>query len=174
MSNSFSINWGTVNESGDFPPGWQVYALWPSPVNDDVCFKEAGYNDFQSEDENYSEAYWDEQASVLHQRLLDVLCELGKPVLLNKPLLKQRSLANFWKSDEPLPLTEQLDFPICDDNLPFAKVRFAQVAELRTGKGHRLYWIGLSPESPLNFTGVLLAAAKGWPRRCVQLDWSKL
>ncbi len=174
MVNSFSINWGTVVDGGDFPAGWQVYALWPAPVNDDVCFKDAGYNDFQSDDENYSEAYWDAQAEILHQRLIRTLSDLGEPALLSKPLLGKRSLSRFWKPGESLPLAEQLNWPACHDSLPLAVVRFGEVAELRMGNGHRLYWIGLSPESPLNFTGVLLAVAKGWPRRCVQLDWNRL
>lgn len=174
MANSFSVNWGVVEEGRDFPNGWQVYALWPAPVNDDECFRHAGYTDFQSEDENYSEAYWDEQAGVLHQRLIAVLSGLGEPILMSQPLRKQRGLARFWLQGEPLPLAEQLELPVCDDNLPDARVCFGQVAELRTGNGHRLYWVALSPESPLNITGILVAIAKGWPRRCVQLDWSKL
>lgn len=174
MKNSFSINWGTVADSGDFPTGWQLYALWPAPVNDDVCFKAAGYNNFQSDDENYSEAYWDEQAEILHLRIIEVLSGLGETVLLSKPLLGKRILSKFWKPRDSLPLAEQLNWPVCHDSLPPARVRFGEVAELSVGNGHRLYWIGLSPESPLNFTAVLLAVAKGWPRRCIQLDWNKL
>lgn len=174
MAFSFSINWGRVEESGDFPGGWQVYALWPAPVNDDECFWLAGYADFQSEDENFSETYWDEQARILHQRLIAALCGLGGPRLISKPLRKQRSIAKFWSQGDSLSLTEQLELPLYDDNLPQARASFGQVAELRTGNGHHLYWVALSPESPLNFTGVLAAVAKGWPRRCVQLDWSKL
>ena len=174
MGNSFSINWGIVPDGGDFPAGWQTYALWPAPVNDDECFWHAGYSDFQSEDENYSEAYWDEQAEILHRRLIEVLQGMGDAQLLSKPLLKQRSVLRFWQPDEALPLIEQLKLPLFDDSLPTAKVRFGQVAELRVGNGHCLYWLGLSPESPLDFTGVMAEAAKGWPRSCVQLDWSRL
>lgn len=174
MTNSFSINWGVVAEGGDFSAGWQAYALWPAPVNDDECFHDAGYSDFQSEDENYSEAHWDEQAGIFHRRLIDLLQGMGEAQLLSKPLLKPRSIARFWRVEEPLLLSEQLEWPLIDDNLPDARVRFGQLAELRTGNGHRLYWLGLSPDSPLNFTGVLVATAKGWPRRRVQLDWAKL
>lgn len=174
MTNSFSINWGVVACGGDFPDGWQTYALWPAPVNDDTCFLHAGYGDFQSQDENYSEVYWEEQAGIFHQRLIALLQGIGRAELLSKPLSKRRGLMGFWARREPLPLPEQLEWPLVDDNLPSARVRFGQVAELRTGDGHRLYWLALSPESPLNFTGVLVATTQGWPRRCVQLDWEKL
>lgn len=174
MGNSFSVNWGGGIEGRNFPTGWRVYALWPAPVNDDECFRQAGYNDFQSDDDNYSEAYWDEQAAILHQRLIGVLLGMGKAKLLSKSLCGQRTMARFWQLGEPLPLIEQLALPTWQDNLPETRVRFGEVAELRTGKGHKLYWIGLSPESPLNFTGILVVAAKSWPRRCVQLDWGKL
>ncbi|MDD4930160.1 MAG: hypothetical protein PHP85_12910 [Gallionella sp.] len=174
MNNSFAINWGTVADGGRYPSGWQVYALWPAPVNDDECFKAAGFFDFQSMDENYSEAYWDEQAEILQQRLVEVFVGLGKPALLSKPLCAGRRLLNFWTSCKPLPLSDQLNWPALDDNLPQAVVRFGELAEVRTGNGHRLYWIALSPDCPLNFTGILLVLAKGWPRRCVQLDWTRL
>ncbi|MDD5612578.1 MAG: hypothetical protein PHF75_06025, partial [Gallionella sp.] len=167
-------NGGMAQQGGYFPPGWLVYALWPAPVNDDECFHKAGYNDFQSQDEHYCEAHWEQQANILHQRLIEVMEAMGQAELLNKPLFKQRTIAGFWTGRKPLPLTEQLWWPLIEDNVPEASVRFGQFVQLRTGNGHHLYWLALSPDAPLNFTGVLQSVAQGWPRRCVQLDWGKL
>ncbi|MDD4911762.1 MAG: hypothetical protein PHP57_05655 [Sideroxydans sp.] len=174
MEHSFLINWGEVHGSGEFPAGWKRYALWPAPVNEDVCFAEAGFKHFKYEDEQWSEPHWDAQAEILQQRLLEVLATIGAPVLLSEPLLAKRALATLWKPREPLPLADQLRWPILDDSLPEVVLRFGDVLELRTGGGHELYWIALSPDCPLSFDQLLAQLAVGWPVQQVQLDWGKL
>ncbi|MDD5059451.1 MAG: hypothetical protein PHQ60_16460 [Sideroxydans sp.] len=174
MEHSFSINWGEVSASGEFPHGWQIFALWPAPVNEDECFAAAGFTHFKYEDEGWSEQHWDEQAEILQQRLLAAFSALASPALLGEPLRGKRSMLRFWQPGEPLPLAEQLRWPILHDSLPEVAIRFGDAAELRAGSGHELYWIGLSPHSPLSFDALLAQVAIGWPVKQVQLDWSKL
>ena len=174
MAHSFSINWGTVAENGEFPAGWQTFALWPAPVNEDACFAAAGFTHFQYEDENWSEAHWDAQAEILQRRLLAALSTLGSPALLSEPLREKSSILRFWQPGKPLPLIAQLRWPILHDSLPEVVLRFGNAVELRAGSGHELYWIALSPDSPLSFETLLTKIAHVWPVKQVQLDWSKL
>lgn len=174
MEHSFSINWGTVAGSGECPAGWNIFALWPAPVNEDECFAEAGFSHFQYEDESWSEPHWDAQAEILQQRLLEVFSALGSPALLSEPLREKRSMLRLWQPGEALPLMAQLRWPILHDSLPQVAIRFGDAAELRAGSGHELYWIALSPGSPLSFDALLAQIANGWPVKRVQLDWSKL
>ena len=174
MQPSFSINWGEVLGSEIKPAGWRMYALWPAPVNDDVCFTQAGYSNFQCDDKHYSEAYWDAQAEILHQRLIAEFSKLGKPMLLSWPLSAKKSLFKFWQESVPLSMGQQLLLPMYEDSLPQASVRFGETLELRTGNGHVLYWIGLSPRSMLDFEQLLPSIAMGWSVKQQQLDWNKL
>lgn len=174
MDHSFLINWGEVHGGGEPYAGWNNYALWPAPVNEDVCFAEAGFTHFQYEDEHWSEPHWDAQAEILQQRLLEVFTTIGAPVLLSKPLLAKRALMTLWKAGESLPLIDQLRLPILEDSLPEMVLRFGDVLELRAGLGHELYWIALSPDCPLNFDVVLAQVAGSWPVKQVQLNWAKL
>lgn len=174
MVHSFLINWGEVHGDGASPGAWKTYALWPSPVNEDVCFAEAGFTHFQYEDEQWSEPYWDAQAEILQQRLIEVLATIGTPALLSEPLRAKRVLATLWKPREPLPLADQLHLPILEDSLPEVVLRFGDVLELRAGSGHELYWISLSSECPQNFDNVLAQIAGSWLVKQVQLDWTKL
>jgi hypothetical protein len=174
MGHSFSINWGKVLANENFPAGWQVYALWPAPVNEDECFAAAGFTHFKYDDENWSEAHWDGSAEILQQRLLRLFLDFGEPVVLSVPLLAKRSALKFWQSGEKLPLAEQLRWPILNDSLPPVVIRFGNVAELRAGYGIELYWIALSPDCAMSFEHLLTQVASGWPVACVQLDWSQL
>jgi hypothetical protein len=172
MQPSFSINWGVV--SGSAQSFFEWYALWPAPVNDDACFAQAGYGNFQSDDDRYTESYWDAQAEILQQRLIAEFSRFGQPALLNEPLRGKRSMLRFWKQCKPLPLIEQLYWPIMYDSLPEASIRFGDVAELRAGSGHEMYWIGLRADSQMSFDTLLAEIARGWPVERVQLDWSML
>jgi hypothetical protein len=170
MEHSFSIHWGAVSAGKNR----QVYALWPTPMNEDVCFEEAGVTHFKYEDENWSEQHWDEKAEILQYRLITVFSYLGAPTLLSEPLLAKRSLEKFWAPGKPLPLIEQLRWPVLDDNLPEVVIRFGDAIELRARSGHELYWISLSSKCSSSFDELLAKIAGNWPTAQLQLDWDKL
>jgi hypothetical protein len=83
-------------------------------------------------------------------------------------------MLRFWKQGESLSLIEQLSWPVLNDSLPEVVIGFGEAAELRTGSGHELYWIGLGQDSQVSFDTLLAEIAKGWPVERVQLDWSRL
>lgn len=171
---SFEINWGSVPDDERFSADWQVYALWPAPVNDDACFAAAGFSYFHSKDENWVEQYWDEQAELLTRRLLEIFSGIGKPNLLSQALLSPRAVLKFWAPRVALSLIEQLRQPIQWDSLPEVTIRFGHAAELRAGNGHELYWIALAPSNSMTFDTVLMQISDIWPIRQVQLDWRYL
>ena len=50
---AFQIHWSLVpaTEAMDLaPPGHRLLAIWPAPVNHDVCFKAAGFTLFGDND----------------------------------------------------------------------------------------------------------------------------
>lgn len=167
---SFTLHWGMVSEQRN----QSLYGLFPSPVNDDVCFAEAGHRDFQSDDADYSEGYWDAQAAILHQRVWSALSALGSATLCSPPLYPARPWWQFWRTLAPLSLIEQLERPMYEDNLPAACVRFGAAVEIETGNGHQLYWIRLLPDCPVDFATLFASLTTGWETRQVLLDWQKL
>jgi hypothetical protein len=171
---TFSVCWGEVEEDGTFPVGWQVIALWPAPVNDDACFHAAGFHEMQSEAEGYSESYWDAQADRLHSLIVQTLSKLDESSLLSFPLTVQRPWFRFWQEPIWLPLEAQLEGPILNDNLPDCMVRFGTSAGIRTGSGHRLYWLGFAPQGRFQLPDLLSLISAEWKVRHIRLDWSAL
>ncbi|MDD4963647.1 MAG: hypothetical protein PHI11_06990 [Gallionella sp.] len=169
-THSFTLHWGMVSEQHE----QSLYALFPSPVNDDVCFAEAGHRDFQSDDADYSEVYWDAQAALLHQRVWSALSALGVATLCSPPLYPVRPWWQFWQAPAPLSLIEQLELPMYEDSLPAARVRFGSAVEIETGNGHQLYWIRLLPDCPVDFATLLTQLKGDWESKQVLLDWQKL
>ncbi|MDD2775317.1 MAG: hypothetical protein PHU06_05125 [Gallionella sp.] len=167
---SFTLHWGIVSEQ----PNQSLYALFPSPVNDDVCFAEAGHCDFQSDDADYSEGYWDAQAAILHQRVWSALSALGAATLCSPPLYPAQAWWQFWHAPAPLPLMKQLELSMYEDNLPTARVRFGSAVEIETDNGHQLYWIRLLPDCPMDFATLLTGLKGEWVSKQVMLDWQKL
>jgi hypothetical protein len=47
------VNWGEVNNGRPewSSPSGQLYAIWPSPVDHDLCFDAAGFADFGDSDD---------------------------------------------------------------------------------------------------------------------------
>src|SRR5690554_6946835 len=80
----FQVHWSLV-PSGDAaqlaPPGRLLLALWPAPVNHDVCFAAAGFTSFADNGEG-----WDKAAENLLHQVIAHLSRLGVPKLMSRPL----------------------------------------------------------------------------------------
>lgn len=170
---AFTLHWSRVpNPPADALPGVQVHALWPSPVNPDVCFKEAGFTDFEDAD-----ASWDGQADALVQRVLGALSQhFGPAALRHAPILQglpwYRAL---FTRPQPLPLWEQLSRPMHDDRHAPADIRFGSSgARVRGGEGHQLMWIDWPSPAPLAFEAFVLSLAAGAPVQQTELNWAAL
>lgn len=162
------------NPPADALPGVQVHALWPAPVNPDVCFAEAGFHDFADAD-----ASRDAQADALLQRVLDTLAaHFGPAQLHSAPLRPARPWyrALFGLSPpQPLPLWEQLAYPLHDDRCGAADIRFGSSrARVRGSGGHLLLWIDWPSQAPLDFRAFVHQVAAGAPVEQTELKWPAL
>lgn len=135
--------------------GLSLFALWPAPVNPDVCFEAAGFTDFGDNDNA-----WDIEADALLDRLLAALSRYGAARLVSEPLRPTLPwYRRLFSRAEALPLRQQIELPLAWDSLPDCLVAFGdQGVTLRTGKGHHLFWLALpataAGDVPLMLEGV--------------------
>jgi hypothetical protein len=140
---SLSVHWSPVEDveaSSQLLDGFRLVALWPSPVNHDICFREAGFTEFADTDDA-----WGIRADALLERLLAELTRHGEPKLVSEPV-RHFERWSFMRSkrERPVGLREQLMLPILWDSLPECVVAFGRGGvTLRVGNGHHLFWLTL-------------------------------
>jgi hypothetical protein len=172
-SSAFQIHWSLVppDESAALvAPDWRLLAIWPAPVNHDVCFEQAGFTLVGDND-----AQWDQAAEGLLRRVVEKLGQYGDPKLESRPLRNNPPwyLRPFVAGRE-LPLPEQALWPMQWDSLPDFRVRFGnQGVALRTGSGHFLLWVTL-PDAGPEAGGFVREAAGPWPVLETRLHWATL
>jgi hypothetical protein len=164
----FTIHWSPVPGA---PGAKELFALWPSPVNDDACFREAGFCDFAD-----SDSEWDANADALLTRLIEALTNFGAPHLVSKPVLKyQPWYRRLFIKAEIFDLRQQIELPIQWDGLPDCIVDFGESGvSLRSGSGHHLFWITLPGPSATSFPQLLGQVAASHPTVCTELKWESL
>lgn len=164
----FTIHWSPVPNITD---GIKLFALWPSPMNDDVCFREAGFTDFGDADES-----WDANAAGLLTRLLDALSNYGPPRLMSEPAVKYQPWYRRWFTKlEVFDLRRQIELPILWDQLPDCIVAFGESGvSLRTGNGHHIFWIILPQSAAPSFPALASRLAASHPIARTELRWEGL
>jgi hypothetical protein len=162
----FTVHWSQVSDGG-----LPVFALWPSPMTADTCFREAGFTDFGDGDEQ-----WDIDAAGLLSRLLDELCRFGAARLTSEPVEKHQSLfQRLLCRPEPLSLREQIEVRTVYDEFPDCVVTFGESAvTLRTGGGHHIFWISLPRTEIAWLTAALPRIAGEHPLVRTDLKWDCL
>ena len=104
------------------PRDCRLLAIWPAPVNHDVCFKEAGFSLFGDND-----ADWDQAAERLLARVVGILSRHGAPKLVSKPLRDNLPwYLRPFRAARELPLIEQALLPMRLDFLPQFHARFGE------------------------------------------------
>ncbi len=164
----FTIHWARVPQAD---AEIALFALWPAPVNPDVCFEKAGFTDFGDGD-----ASWDADADGLLTRLLEVLSDYGAPCQTSKPAAKHLPwYRRFFSAPEVFDLREQIQLPLSWDHLPDCVVRFGTSGvSLRTGRGHHIFWITM-PEVPArSFPSLVTRVAASHPAVQTDLRWQYL
>jgi hypothetical protein len=164
----FTIHWSPVPGAA---PGMELFALWPSPVNDDVCFREAGFTDFGDGDEN-----WEKDADGMVTRLLEQLSCYGPAHLVSAPVERHQPwYRRPFGKPEVYDLREQIDLPMQWDELPNCIVAFGEVgATLRTGSGHHIFWITLPHADAKAFPRIVEQVAASYPIIRTELKWECL
>jgi hypothetical protein len=158
------LNWGEVTQGR---PPWsatsgRLFAIWPSPVDHDVCFEEAGAEDMEDTD-----AEWDDAFSAMLDRLLSKLAEIGPPRLIEGEYPGTGS--HLSRS-----LRDALLAAALDDNFAPRSVIFDAPARasVRTSDGHALLWVWIGFD--LRIESLVSEIAGPVPTRCATLNWSKL
>jgi hypothetical protein len=158
------LNWGEVTEGR---PPWattsgRFFAIWPSPVDHDVCFEAAGVADLGDTD-----AEWDDAFCAMLERLLAKLEEVGQP-RLTEGVYPPTGIRT------SRPVRDALLAASFDDNFRPCSVEFGAPARasVRTSDGHAILWLWI--DSDLRFESVLSEAAGTIPTCAATLNWSKL
>ncbi|MDB6031292.1 MAG: hypothetical protein JWM16_1630 [Verrucomicrobiales bacterium] len=164
----FRILWSPVPGAA---PGMEMFALWPSPVNDDVCFREAGFTDFGDGDEN-----WEGNANDVLTRLLDDLSRYGPAHLVSAPVERHQPwYCRLFGNPEVYDLREQIELPMEWDELPDCIVAFGVAgATLRTGSGHHIFWITVPWADAASFPRLVERVAASHPIVRTGLRWEYL
>lgn len=171
---SFTLHWSPVNtleRAESSPDGLTLLALWPAPVNPDVCFQKAGVTDFGNND-----LAWDAQASELLERLLVTLQTYGSAQLVSTPLVNALPwYLRPFKTPAVKSIREQIEWPMQWDSLPQCQVVFGSSgATLRTGRGHHLFWITLPEVNKAAIEKFIARVAAKVPVKETCLNWAPL
>lgn len=169
-SPSFQIHWSLVapnDAEGLVSRDCRLLAIWPAPVNHDVCFEHAGFTLFGDND-----ADWDRAAEGLLERVLEKLRRYGDPNLVSTPLRDNPPwYLRPFRAGRQLPMLEQALLPMHLDDLPEYHARFGERgAALRTGSGHFLLWVAL-PDAEKQILEFVKEVAKPWPIHETELRW---
>jgi hypothetical protein len=143
------------------PSAWRLWALWPSPIDHDSCFAEAGFSDFGDSDEAWNTAF-----AALLEEVLICLNRYGEPRLLEGEQPTERGRPRRTLGDALLAAATDDNFPAC-----FVGFGSRTQALLRTSDGHPVLWVASSSDVLESLLAV--AASYGGARRQT-LDWRKL
>lgn len=140
-------------------------------MNDDACFREAGFTDFGDGNES-----WDADADGLLTRLLEALSGYGPPCLISNPAEKHQSwYRRLITKAEVFNLRQQIELPILWDELPDCIVGFGDTGvALRTGSGHHIFWITLPRCDAASFPNLADRVAASHPIVRTELRWECL
>jgi hypothetical protein len=174
MSGEFTIHWAPVTGAAAdrfAAEKLRLLALWPAPVNDDKCFREAGFTEFGDADEQ-----WEKHAGEMLTRLMADLAVHGTPRLLCQPVEKRRPwYGRLFSQPQYYDLREHLELSLRWDNIPDCVVGFGESeAQLRTGKGHHIFWITLPQRAGDLFGEVVPRIAGSHPFKRTDLHWECL
>lgn len=173
MPATFQIHWGVVppdEAAGLVSERARLLAIWPAPVNLDLCFQAAGFTLFGDADED-----WDRAAEGLLHRVIARLGRFGGVRLSSKPLHDSPPwYLRPFRVGRELTLHEQALLPMQWDLLPAFHARFGDDgAALRTGDGHFLLWIDL-PGDGTEACAFIREVAGPWPICETRLRWQTL
>jgi len=169
----FQIHWSLISseQAGELAsPDTRLLALWPAPVNHDVCFESAGFTQFADNDEA-----WDRSAETLLRKVMEALACFGPGTLLSQPLQDRPPwYLRLFRPARDLPLQQQALLPMQCDSLPPFRASFGDAgAALQTGDGHFLLWIHL-PDAGPDPSEFIAKVSRPWTILETSLRWSAL
>ena len=167
-----AIHWGDVGDRGYRGDRGRLFALWPAPVNHDVCFRNAGFDRFADTDDA-----WDADFAIVIQDLLAALRAHGSPVVTGEPIFRRRLIDRLLGKRVPtLALHEQLALVARDDQWLPCHVDFGEPvrAVVCVSDGHPILWIWLHQDLANAWQDHLHAIARGGTLIETTLRWEVL
>jgi hypothetical protein len=160
------VYWSSIPRTLAVDRGWpeagSVFALWPSPVNADACFEEAGFSEFAERG-----AAWHADFEQLVNLVIEHLEALGPPRVARKP---------YPQEPEPVAdiahlIIESATATYAEDFVGLLEFGVPKAAALQTGSGHDVLWIWYRDS---RLQSLLDALARSWPIERRDLDWQVL
>ncbi len=153
-------------------PGAAGVALWPTPIDADACFEEAGFAEFAD-----SDAEWDAGFEQLGALLVETVGRLAGPAQPLPPPPPTRAWFGLRRVARPAPTAlEALLEAAHDDNRGRVTACFGSPARaaLTTADGHPIWWLHAAPELAGLPEAVRAACAARYPVARRPLPWTTL
>ncbi len=172
-----AIFWHQLNQQNDWPnKEIDIYAIWPGPIDDDVCFRNAGFNYFAGTSDE-----WDKEFAVLGSLLFNQLFRLG-PVHLAHPQkpyknrFEKRFVQDFYKGLNSFPELEMLLVSASDDRYGPVQIDFGSPAKATviSSDGHPIFWLKINKNDSPPFAEWIYSMAQYAPLENKSLNWSFL
>lgn len=153
-------------------PGAHGLAFWPTPIDADSCFAEAGFEEFED-----SDAAWDAAFEALGALLVDTVAAVAGPAAPPPPPPPERTWSGLRRVARPTPSAlEALLEATHDDNRGLVTVCFGSPcrAALSTADGHPIWWLHVLPVLAGLPEAVRTACAARYPVTRRPLPWGTL
>lgn len=167
------IHWGHVGIRYCSDEPGSLFAVWPEPVDRDVCFEKAGFDRFADSDQT-----WDADLESVLQGVLTTLGKYGEPVVNGDPPAWRQSLKDrvLGKRAPDLRLSEQVALVAHDDQFAPCRVDFGLPirAAIFVSDGHPIVWIWLHHDVAPAWQDHLKALADARDVTATTLHWNHL
>jgi hypothetical protein len=153
-------------------PEGDCLVVWPTPIDHDACFEEAGFSEFAD-----STAAWDADFDRLAALLVRTVESLAGAANSSGTPAPASGLARLWhRPPAPKSPVAALIDAADDDRLGRVTILFGKpaTAALTTGDGHPLWWLHSSPTLPSLRGQVRAACADALPLSRRTLPWAGL
>jgi hypothetical protein len=166
-------------------PGGSLTALWPSPVNADQCFINAGFSQFGDQEDEWDVDQWDSEWRVVVGLLIGELRKCGEDHLRNRADVWAYRGKRWWEWLIPwckpveavdLPPVDRVVLSTEEDWLPDAVVDFGEppAVTLYSGTGHEILWVAATARAGVSGAALARTVAEGRPVRQYDLRWECL
>ena len=152
-----------------------LHAIFPSPIDSDQCFHEAGYRDFAD-----TTNVWDDQWNQIVRRAIEYLSRIGQlsirePIV---PVIENRLVDRIFKrvprfDEQTLTVCEQIVLATMDDQFGQCIVDFGsnRDATLIANAGHPILWVFAKSQFALSIEDMAETIGPTYPNSQRKLDW---
>ena len=175
------IYWDTLSKKHNLsglPGDYTLHAIWPSPVDSDVCFEAAGFTEFEDSDSD-----WDANWETLVERVVSTLCRYGDPMIQNPvtalvptSIWDRIRTGRLRNPEADLTLVEQIVLTTTDDQFQRAVVSFGVEPKLTLicGDGRPILWLRIERKVSWSLEALVDTISLDCQQQRRKLDWQHL